>query len=206
GFVVTVDDAYFGLFYDDRCMKQSIFSELAELDERVIAVKLDGATKEEFVWGFRCGFISFASAKTPPEVFEALGKKVMGLTRGSISNCPHPSQTIVLKALKSGELQVQKKQKLEVMRERAAKVHEVLSNPKYNDAWDVYPFNSGYFMCLKLKTVEAEPLRKHLLDKYGVGIIASAKSDIRIAFSCLETKDIQEVFEIIYNGVKDLQG
>jgi aspartate/methionine/tyrosine aminotransferase len=84
-------------------------------------------------------------------------------------------------------------------------VKETLADKKYSGAWDLYPFNSGYFMCLKLKTVDAEKLRLHLLDKYGVGLISLGKSDIRVAFSCVEEKDIPELFDIIFRGVKDLE-
>jgi hypothetical protein len=84
-------------------------------------------------------------------------------------------------------------------------VKRVLANLKYHDAWDLYPFNSGYFMCLRLKTVDAEPLRVHLLSKYGVGLISLGKEDLRVAFSCVEKKDVQELFDIILQGVKDLK-
>jgi aspartate/methionine/tyrosine aminotransferase len=92
------------------------------------------------------------------------------------------------------------------MEGRALKVKEVLQNPKYAEAWDVYPFNSGYFMCMKLKTADAETLRTHLLEQYGVGIIALGASDVRIAFSCVEEQDLAELFELVYQGVNDLAG
>jgi hypothetical protein len=81
----------------------------------------------------------------------------------------------------------------------------VLANQKYAAAWEYYPFNSGYFMCLRLKTVEAEPLRVHLLDRYGVGLISLGKNDLRVAFSCVEKNDLQELFDLIFKGVKDLE-
>jgi hypothetical protein len=59
-------------------------------------------------------------------------------------------------------------------------------------------------MCLKLKNVEAEPLRVHLLDRYGVGLISLGKQDLRIAFSCVEKEDMQELFDTILQGIKDL--
>jgi hypothetical protein len=90
------------------------------------------------------------------------------------------------------------------MKGRALKTKKVLDSGKFDSAWTYYPFNSGYFMCLKLKTVEAEKLRVHLLDKYGVGAISTTKTDLRIAFSCIAEKDIQELFDIIYQGVQDL--
>jgi hypothetical protein len=91
-----------------------------------------------------------------------------------------------------------------IMKERAMEVKDVLSDPRYSKVWEPYPFNSGYFMCLRLKTVDAEPLRLHLLEKYGVGVIAIGKSDIRIAFSCIEKKDIRDLFNLIYQGIRDL--
>ncbi|MCD6297998.1 MAG: hypothetical protein J7M30_12685, partial [Deltaproteobacteria bacterium] len=99
----------------------------------------------------------------------------------------------------------EKQEKFQIMKDRAQEVKRVLSDPKYEHAWETYPFNSGYFMCLKLKTVDAEPLRVHLLDKYGVGLISLGKTDLRVAFSCLEKEDTQELFDIVLKGVKDLE-
>ncbi|HDH87510.1 MAG TPA: hypothetical protein ENF36_05625, partial [Desulfobacteraceae bacterium] len=65
--------------------------------------------------------------------------------------------------------------------------------------------NSGYFMCLRLRTVDAEELRLHLLNKYGVGVISLGKVDIRIAFSCVEEEDIQNIFDIIFQAIKDIE-
>jgi hypothetical protein len=59
-------------------------------------------------------------------------------------------------------------------------------------------------MCLRLKTVNAETLRLHLLEKYGVGLISIGEKDLRVAFSCLEESDIPELFDIVLKGVKDL--
>jgi DNA-binding transcriptional MocR family regulator len=77
--------------------------------------------------------------------------------------------------------------------------------PEYADAWEMYPFNSGYFMCLRLKTVEAEALRSHLLETCGVGLIATDRQDIRIAFSSVDEPHIDELFARIHKGIKDLE-
>lgn len=203
--VAITDDAYFGLFYEDS-MTESLYGKLANLHPRILTIKLDGATKEEYVWGFRTGFITFADGnkEANPKVITALEKKTMGIIRATISNCPHPGQTFVLDALRSDQFLPQKAQKYAVMKGRALKTKDVLKNSKYADAWDYYPFNSGYFMCLKLKNVSAEPLRVHLLDKYGVGAISIGKTDLRIAFSCIAEEDIQELFDLIYQAVNDL--
>ena len=203
--IPILDDAYFGLFYKEETLKESLFGSLANLDKRLLAIKIDGATKEEFVWGFRVGFITVASADTPNEVYTALEKKIMGAIRGNISNCSHPSQTVVLKILESPTFRQEQQNKFETLKKRAQEVKKVLKNLKYNEVWNVYPFNSGYFMCIQLKTVNAEELRKFLLEKYGVGVIAINETDIRVAFSCLEINQIPDLFEIIYKAIKELE-
>ena len=91
------------------------------------------------------------------------------------------------------------------MKNRANKVKEVLDSSKFEDAWDYYPFNSGYFMCLKLKTTNAEQVRQVALEKYGVGTISLSDTDLRVAFSCIEEEDIEEMFHLIYDAVKDVE-
>ena len=59
-------------------------------------------------------------------------------------------------------------------------------------------------MCIRLKTVEAEPLRVHILDKYGVGLISLGKQNLRVAFSCMEVDDVEVLFDIVLKGVEDL--
>ncbi|GAF03728.1 aminotransferase class I/II-fold pyridoxal phosphate-dependent enzyme [Saccharicrinis fermentans] len=61
--VVITDDAYFGLVFEEEVAKESIFAYLADLHENVLAVKVDGATKEDYAWGFRV-----ASSPTPSKV------------------------------------------------------------------------------------------------------------------------------------------
>jgi aspartate/methionine/tyrosine aminotransferase len=57
--VAITDDAYFGLVYEEGIFKESIFAHLSNIHEDVLAVKVDGPTKEDYVWGFRVGFITF---------------------------------------------------------------------------------------------------------------------------------------------------
>lgn len=200
--VVATDDAYFGLFFEES-LHESLFGKLVDLHPRVLPVKIDGATKEDFVWGFRVGFITYGGGSEA--MLGALEQKTLGIIRATISSGPHPSQTFVLKALQSPGFQAEREAKFTIMKRRANLVKEVLDSGKYNDAWDYYPFNSGYFMCLKLKKVSAEDLRVHLLDQYGVGTIALGETDLRIAFSCLEDDEIPDLFNILYQAAKELE-
>ena len=146
-------------------------------------------------------FITYAAT---PDVLDALEQKTKGIIRGTISSGSHISQTIILESLQSEEFQKEKEEKFQIMQGRAIKTKQVLANEKFAPYWTYYPFNSGYFMCLKLNDLDAETLRLHLLDQYGVGVIASNKTDIRVAFSCVEESDIEELFDLIYEGCKDL--
>jgi len=200
--VAVTDDAYFGLFFEDS-LHESLFGALSDVHPRVLAIKVDGATKEEYVWGFRVGFITYAG--NSDALLAALEQKTLGIIRATISSGPHPSQTFVLHALKSPEYEAQKLEKYNIMKRRANRVKQLLDSGKFGDAWEYYPFNSGYFMCLKLKTVDAETLRLHLLNTYGVGTIALGDTDLRVAFSCIEEQEIDELFELIYRAVKDVE-
>lgn len=199
--VAVTDDAYFGLFFEES-LDESLFGQLADLHPRVLAVKVDGATKEEYVWGFRVGFITYGGGNEA--VLNVLEQKTLGIIRATISSGPHPSQTFVLHALKSRDFAAQRQEKFDIMKGRANRVKQVLDSGKYDQAWTYYPFNSGYFMCLKLKTIHAETLRMHLLNEYGVGTIALGDTDLRVAFSCIEEEHIEELFDLIYKGVQDL--
>jgi aspartate/methionine/tyrosine aminotransferase len=206
--IAVTDDAYFGLFYDERSLQESIFPRLLGRHPRLLAIKLDGGTKENYIWGLRVGFITYGAVIDGEgrTVYDALERKTAGDVRGSISNASHLSQEILLRSLQAPTFAAEKAEKYALMKARADEIHRVLANPKYVPAFEAYPFNSGYFMCLRLKTVEAEPLRVHLLDEYGVGLISLGKSDLRIAFSCMEKDDIEELFDTVLAGVNDLGG
>jgi aspartate/methionine/tyrosine aminotransferase len=205
--LVVADDAYFGLVYDDAALAESPFAWLANVHPRVLTVKLDAATKEVFVWGLRCGFLTLAPPPIPDgePLLQALEKKIMGAIRAGISSAPALSQSIVLEALRSETFAEERRAKLEILRSRAQRVAEVARRSGYASSWDVYPFNAGYFMCIRVKGVDAEQLRLKLLDEHGVGVIAIGSSDIRVAFSCVEEQDIEPLFECIDQAIRDLQ-
>ncbi|MBW1784849.1 MAG: aminotransferase class I/II-fold pyridoxal phosphate-dependent enzyme, partial [Deltaproteobacteria bacterium] len=112
--LAVTDDAYFGLFYSEDALTESIFTRLIEQDPNLLVIKADGATKENYVWGLRVGFITYGaslSGEARP-VYEALEKKTAGGVRGSISNASHLSQEIILKSLKSDSYLAEKEDKL----------------------------------------------------------------------------------------------
>ncbi len=204
--MAVFDDAYFGLFYEDDTLKESLFARLCQSHPRLLAVKLDGATKENFVWGLRAGFITYGCPveTDAAAVYDALERKTAGAVRGNISNASHLGQAIIFRSMQADTYAAEQREKFGILKARAEKVKSVLTNPKYDTAWDVYPFNSGYFMCLKLKTVDAETLRVHLLEKYGVGLIALGAGNLRVAFSCIDEDQVEELFDTVLKGIGEL--
>jgi len=204
--VVCVDDAYYGMFYDQNCQSESIFGQLVRASNNLLAIKVDGATKEEFVWGLRVGFLTFGVKNGTAGAYKALEDKTAGLIRAYVSNISNPGQSVVLKALNDPEFRPQQAEKVATLRQRAAVVATECRKPEYADCWDVYPFNSGYFMCLRLKGADADTVRVRLLDDHGVGTIALGKTDLRIAFSCLAEAQIPGVFAATAKAVRAVRG
>jgi len=206
--VAVFDDAYFGLFYHlgGRTLTESLFARAANLHPNLLAVRLDGATKELFVWGLRCGFLTLGPgrADTTDETAEVLDAKLRGAIRGAISNVPQLSQTLVDRALAASSIDVERKQKCETLRARAEKVYEVANAPRFRESFAVYPFNSGYFMCVEVREVTAEQVRLRLLDEHGIGVIAAGPRDLRVAFSCLELEEIEPLFEALHQAIQEL--
>lgn len=201
--IVITDDAYFGLVYKNGVYTQSIFSELADLHENVLAVKLDGATKEDYVWGLRVGFITYGIKGGNKELYSALENKTGGAIRGNISNDSNLSQSLVYYAFSEPNYWDEKKKKYNLLKKRFKEVEKVLKKHKeYGEEFTALPFNSGYFMCVKLKNNDGEKIRQILLSKYNTGVI-SIGNILRLAFSAIKTELIAELFDNIYKACKE---
>ncbi len=202
--VVLLDDAYFGLVYEKGVYSESLFSKLADLHENVMAVKIDGATKEDYAWGFRIGFVTHGMKGMTDAVCKALEDKTAGVVRGSISNASHLSQSLLLKAISSPTYHAEKQDKFEILKSRYEAVKYVLkeNGKKYSEFFVPLPFNSGYFMCVKLNPdLRSEDIRRKLLCDYSTGVI-SMNGVLRIAFSSVSVKDVPTLFENIYKACK----
>ncbi len=202
--IVTItDDAYFGLVYEEGIARESIFTELCTLHENVLAIKIDGATKEDYVWGFRVGFITYGIKGGDAELYGALEAKTAGAIRGNISNSANISQSLLLEAFSSPEYAEQKEAKYDIMKTRYDAVKETLKEEEYKSYFTALPYNSGYFMCIKLADgLNGEEVRKVLIEKYSIGLI-SLGNVLRVAYSAVAATDVKEMFDGIYNACKD---
>jgi aspartate/methionine/tyrosine aminotransferase len=201
--LVLNDDAYFGLNYEAAIEKQSLFAYLADIHENVLAVKTDGPTKEDFVWGFRCGFITFAGKGLTDEQYDALVKKLMGIIRSSVSCSSTPSQSLMLHAFDDPALEEQKSYFRRLLEKRYHIVRTFVDTHSSN-ALEPLPFNSGYFMSFRTNGVDAEALRSRLLTEKGIGTISIDSNTLRIAFSSIDDEKINSVYTDIYEVAEQM--
>ena len=195
--LVLSDDAYFGLNYEDDIEPQSLFAYLADLHENVLAIKADGPTKEDFAWGFRAGFVTFASKNLTDSQYTALTTKFMAAIRSSVSCSSTPSQTLVMHALTDPAHEAQKKELKKMLQVRYDAVRKFVDTHE-SKVLEVLPFNSGYFMSFHVKTGNAEDIRKKLLAEEGIGIIQIDQNTLRVAFSSIDEDKIDSVYSSIY--------
>ncbi|GAB6392711.1 MAG: Aspartate/methionine/tyrosine aminotransferase AspB [Treponematales bacterium] len=202
--LAVCDDAYFGLFYEDEVYPASLFGLFAGLHERVLAVKVDGPIKEDYAWGLRAGFVTFASKGLDGEALAALVTKLMGAIRSSVSCANTPAQSLLLRAL--GDERTPEDRRLfgETLKRRYQAVKKFLRENPEHPFLKPLPFNSGYFMCFLCKGIRAEALRRELLDRHGVGVIALGEGCLRVAYSGLDEEKIAPVFRTIYDAAGKL--
>ena len=202
--MVWCDDAYFGLNYEKDIVSQSLFAHLCDLSPNVLAAKIDGPTKEDFAWGFRCGFITFGCKGLTEEQYDALVKKLMAAIRSSVSCSSTPPQSLLLKAFQNpAQVEKEKAEFRAVLEKRYALVKKFTTTHTSENITPL-PFNSGYFMAFDTKKVNAETLRQKLLKERGIGTISIDSRTLRVAFSSLEEDKIDIVYQAIYETADEL--
>ncbi|MCG8568816.1 MAG: aminotransferase class I/II-fold pyridoxal phosphate-dependent enzyme [Spirochaetes bacterium] len=201
--LVVTDDAYYSLFFEKDIPQSSIFSRFIGLHPNIASIKIDGITKEDYAWGLRIGFLTYTDYHNHPAALKALETKATASIRSTTSNCSRPVQSILLKAFSDPNYLEEKKANFNIIKKRAEKVKSIVYADQYKEYWSVYPFNSGYFMCLKIKSIDAETLREYILANYGVGTIAIG-TDLRIAFSCVAEEELEKLFSIIAQSIDEL--
>ncbi|MDR0636771.1 MAG: aminotransferase class I/II-fold pyridoxal phosphate-dependent enzyme [Treponema sp.] len=202
--LVLCDDAYFGLFYEDSVSRESLFARLSTLHEQVLAIKIDGPTKEDYVWGLRIGFVTMGSRGLCASHYDALEKKYLGVIRSSVSCSNTPAQHLMMKAVKDVRTIGERQLYYDLLKSRYEAVKRFVNETPANPRLRPLPFNSGYFMSFRCVGISASALRRELLDKHGIGTIAFGDEFLRIAFASLEAELIPAVYQSIYQVASGL--
>ncbi len=195
--ILTIcDDAYFGLLYEDGLYEESLFGALAQAHERIVAAKVNGATKEDFAWGFRIGFLTLAGKGLDSTALDALEKKLMGNIRATVSNSSRIAQSLLAAMHRSASFLSEKAEKRAVLKERYSRVKDIVGAAS-SRALRPLPFNSGYFMAFECNGLSAENLRLALLER-GIGTIAIGERYLRVAYSTIDLSDLDALFAEVY--------
>jgi len=203
--LAITDDAYFGLQYEDNLLCESMFARLTDLHPNILAVKADGPTKEDYVWGFRMGFVTFGGSGLSDQQYDALTKKLAGIIRSSVSSSCGLSQNLLLKALAYEGYDAQKAEYRAVLEGRYKAMKRKLANMTLPGGLTPLPFNSGYFMSFYCGGFSAEALRKKLLDEMGIGTVSLLDRYLRVAFSSVEEDDVGELCDAIAVAAAGIQ-
>ncbi len=210
--VVVTDDAYEGFVYDDS-PKCSIFSYLANINKNILAIKVDGITKELLFWGGRLGMITFA---IPPyfgnkkSIETELENKVVGLVRSTISNSTKVIQEAVASIISEPDKFIKERNRVvSSVGERAIAFKKELEK---NICPEITPdpFNSGFFAFLNIKNISADKVADFLLRKHRIGVIPIENKNeningIRITFSSVSKEDIPKLVVGINETVDKLK-
>lgn len=198
------DDAYFGLFYDANVLTESLFARLASVHERVLAAKVDGATKEHHLWGIRVGFVTMAAKGLQERHYEAFEKKLTGSIRASISNSNTLGQHLLIKMLENPDYPAQQKAMFEELHRRYRTMQTVLAELADGAPITPLPCNAGYFVSFDCGDLDAEQLRLSLLDR-GIGTIAIQGKYLRVAFAAVDEHNVAPLFREIFETAAQLR-
>ncbi|MDR0388145.1 MAG: aminotransferase class I/II-fold pyridoxal phosphate-dependent enzyme [Treponema sp.] len=203
--LVLCDDAYFGLFYEDGAIKESLFGRLVSLHERVLAVKIDGPTKEDYAWGFRMAFVSIGSLGLDGGGMDAVIRKYMGAIRSSVSCSNTPAQYLMLKTIEDPRTAGEKEAYYQMLRSRYTAVRRFIEEEGDHPVLKPLPFNSGYFMSFRCEGLDAEILRRELLSRHGIGVVVLEEKYLRVAFAALDEDKIPLIYKTIYRTAEELK-
>lgn len=208
--VVICDDAYSGLVFEPDIPRTSPFWDLAGRHPNLIAVKVDGTTKELSYFGGRVGFLSFGIAADSPAA-EVLENKVKCLVRAGVGSPVSTGQVLAVQALQAPDLEAQ-----------VAEVHDLLGrrfralaaafSALDRDLLRPLPMNSGCFGLAELGPrarehgVTAEAIRQHLLAHEDTGVVAIGDDYVRVAFCSVDEEALAELVHRLERGVAELAG
>ena len=162
--IVMLDDSYFGLVFENDVMSESLFAELSQVHHNLLAVKLDGLTKEEYAWGLRVGFVTYGVKDGNRELYKALEDKTSGAVRGNISNSSHLSQSLFLHALNSGNHDAEKETNKGKIRERYRQGEgRACRPPRIRPVFRSASVQFGVFHVRQVEGIECRP---------GLGVVA----------------------------------
>ena len=191
--VVICDDAYQGMVWESGLAQDGCFGDLTRCDN-LLAVKVDGATKELFFFGGRVGFISFG---VDGEAGAVLEEKARALARATVSSISAPAQALVCRALLSPDLESQQAHLRDALRQRYVALKEAISDSNLRH----WPFNSAFFALFDVGE-QCDTIRSRLIAN-SIGVVSFGDvGGLRLSYSTLRASDLAHVVDGIASAVR----
>jgi len=198
-FLVLIDEAGYGFFYDDFICQESLFSLLLKRKSNyIIPVLAKGSTKEDLSYGLRVASITFG---VNTEISKTLEGKCAGFIRGNLSTVASPTQIACINGIKSASRNSEFLFICNTLKER----YNIIFNDiipslilkGFNKYFYLYPCNSGFFVTLKLLMYDSDFFQKSL-NSYNIGINILDKNHIRVCFSSVNKEDLRYLFDTLF--------
>ena len=190
--VVVCDDAYQGFAYEPGLAPRSLFWDILERSdpERLVPLKVDGATKELLFFGSRIAFLTHPATGAAEAALES---KIKCVIRGTVGAISGPAASMVLQTLQDPGLDEAFAKRREILAGRYRTLKAGLTT--LPSSLVPYPFNAAFFAMVGLPPdVDPEAARLLLLEEQSLGVIALAGSHaLRIAYCSIGESQIPEL-------------
>lgn len=203
--IVVCDDAYAGLVFEDGIASASPYWDLAGAHPNLLALKVDGATKEFSFFGGRLGFLTFPFAPESAAA-RALERQVAGLVGATVGGPAAAPQAVLLQALRRPgiEREVEEVRALLAGRYRALRGALAGVDP---GLFQTLPFNSGCFALIELPEgfpVDLQRVRRHLLERWDTGLISIEPRYLRVAHCSVDATALPELVRRLAAGIAEV--
>jgi len=190
--IALCDEAYMSLSYIPDGHRGPVAEHLYGLGPRVFVYSLTGASKMFQMFGARAGFLSLWHQ--PAALWPHVQDKFLWMARTKRSFANNTILTLLTRALEDpARWDETLAERHEVLKSRYEAVWAAANRYAAEGGWTVYPGGGGYFLLLDVGAGNAELARQRALEQ-GVGLITQGDRNIRIAISCLEAEDADELF------------
>jgi aspartate/methionine/tyrosine aminotransferase len=203
--VIVCDDAYAGLVFEPEIPRESLFWDLAGAHPNLLALKVDGATKELSFFGGRLGFLTLG-VEPESEVAREMEARVRMLVRTELGSPPAVSQVVALQALRSPTVEREVEAVRLLLESRYRALKGALAGVG-SDLLTVLPFNSGCFALAEIPErlgIDAQAVRRHLLARHDTGLVSISPRYLRIAHCSVDAAAIPELVRRLAAGIAEL--
>lgn len=206
--IIILDDAYENYVYEKDAIDHSVFPYLIGINDNIITIKVDGASKRFCAYGARLGNISlgFGSEKSEEEKYQ-VRETIAKVARTNTSSAPRGIQealtNVFTDSKKYEQIKKEKVRNMQILTRRYNLIKQ-LSEEKENPILKPVNFNSGFFSYYLVKNQHsASEISTKLMEK-GLGTVPfvnekNSLNGVRVAFCSISEQKMEQAINILYS-------